>query len=199
MSIVIGGIFLNRMERHSLGWIDGPDTEDQGMAGHERGDQPTERIPFAIRVLRAMNPLMVALLRSRLHFLASRDLLALSFRGRISGRRFEIPLGYVQIGDRLYLVTRPTIAQWWKNLRDDGRVGIHWRGRPSSARASVLDPTSAEAADAFRTFLLRNPGTAKKLYHLEVLRDGQLRDEDVRRELPRSIVVRIEPDDAEAA
>ncbi|HEB88979.1 MAG TPA: hypothetical protein ENI85_05370 [Deltaproteobacteria bacterium] len=61
------------------------------------------------------------------------------------------------------------------------------------ARARVLDPAIEDAGAAFHAFLTRNPRTASKLHHVEVGRDGTLREEDVSRELPESVVVRLEP------
>ena len=156
-----------------------------------------EGIPFRIHLLRAMNPITMWLLRSWLHFLASRDLLILRFRGRRTGRSFATPLSYVQIGNRLYLCTRPEVANWWKNLRGGTEVEIVWRGRATRASASVLDSTSEEAGEGFRAFLTRNPRTASMLYHVEAHSDGRPIEEDFSRELPRSIVVRLEPESAE--
>ena len=154
----------------------------------------SEKIPFRIHLLRAANPLTMKLLGSRLHFLLSRDLLVANFRGRKSGKRFAAPLSYVELEGRLYLCTRPEVANWWKNMRDGAPVEIIWRGRPTQARATVLDSASDEAELGFRTFLTHNPGTASMLYNVEIGRDGEPENEEVLREVQQSVIVRIEPE-----
>jgi hypothetical protein len=153
-----------------------------------------EKIPFRIHLLRAANPLTMTLLASRLHFVLSRDLLVAKFRGRKSGKQFAAPLSYVEVGDRLYLCTRPEAANWWKNMRGGVPIEIIWRGRPTRARATVLDSTSDEAELGFRTFLTHNPGTASVLYHVEIGKGGEPNNEDVLREVQQSVIVRIEPE-----
>ena len=152
-----------------------------------------EGIPFRIHLLRAANPLILKLLGSRLHFLLSKDLLVASYRGRRSGKSFSTPLSYVQVGDSLYACTRPSVANWWRNMRDGVPIEIVWRGRPTEAVATLLDSSGEEARAGFREFLSQNPGTASLLYHVEVAKGGLVRDEDLRREIKDSIVVRIEP------
>ena len=153
-----------------------------------------EKIPFRIHLLRAANPLTMKLLASRLHFVLSRDLLVAKFRGRMSGKQFAAPLSYVEVGDRLYLCTRPEVANWWKNMRGGVPIEIIWRGRPTQARATVLDSTSDEAELGFRTFLTHNPGTASMLYDVEIGKGGEPKNEDVLREVQQSVIVRIEPE-----
>lgn len=152
----------------------------------------SEKVPFRIQLLRAANPLTMKLLGSRLHFLLSRDLLVANFRGRKSGKRFSAPLSYVEVGGRLYLCTRPEAANWWKNMREGVPVEITWRGRPTQARATVLDSSSSEAEVGFRAFLAHNPGTASLLYNVEIDKGGEPDNEDVLREVQQSVIVRIE-------
>jgi hypothetical protein len=91
-----------------------------------------EKIPFRIHLLRAANPITMKLLASRLHFVLSRDLLVAKFRGRKSGGQFAEPLGYVEVGNRLYLCTRPEVANWWKNMRGGVGVEIGKGGEPKN-------------------------------------------------------------------
>jgi hypothetical protein len=153
-----------------------------------------EKIPFRIHLLRAANPLTMKLLASRLHFVLSRDLLVAKFRGRKSGKQFAAPLSYVEVAGRLYLCTRPEVANWWKNMRGGVPIEIIWHGRPTQARATVLDTASSEAELGFRTFLSQNPGTASMLYHVEIGKGGEPNNDDVLREVQQSVIVRIEPE-----
>src|SRR4051794_26226261 len=92
-------------------------------------------LPLSIRLLRRLNPLVVALLRSPLHGLLSKDLLLLTYTGRKTGRSRTLPLSYVEIGGHVYLCTRSSL--WWTSLRDGARVEIRLRGHRSGASAVV--------------------------------------------------------------
>jgi deazaflavin-dependent oxidoreductase (nitroreductase family) len=147
-----------------------------------------EHVPPSIRLLRRFNWSIRALLRSRLHGLLSRDLLVLEYTGAKTRQRRVLPLSYVEHEGRLYLCTRNSL--WWRNLRTEPAVEVWLRGRRVSATADVVDPTSAEARDALRAFLARNPRTGEILYEVKSV-GGSPSEEDVAREAPRSVVVRL--------
>lgn len=151
----------------------------------------TPRIPLSIRVLRRLRPLVAAILGSPLHGLLSGDVLLVGYTGRRSGRRYELPLSYVEQGGVLYLCTRPEGSDWWRNLKGGTTVDLLLRGRRCRARATVLDPASDEALGGLRAFVARNPGTGRLLYSVE--QDaGRPRETDLLREVGRSVVVRLE-------
>ena len=57
-------------------------------------DRPAvEDAPPPKAVLRLLNPLLAALLRSPLHRLASKNLMLLTVTGRKSGRTYTLPVG----------------------------------------------------------------------------------------------------------
>lgn len=148
--------------------------------------------PPSIRLLRRLEPVIASLLRSPLHGLLSRDVLLLTYSGRRSGRAYTLPLSYVERDGCLYLCTRPEGSRWWRNLRSQAPVQLRLRGRRLAATASVLDAASEEARDGLRAFVTRNPRTGTMLYR--VGRDEQRGpiEEDVRREVHNSVVVRVE-------
>jgi deazaflavin-dependent oxidoreductase (nitroreductase family) len=148
-----------------------------------------EHVPPSIRLLRRFNWLIRALLRSPLHGLLSRDLLVLEYTGAKTRQRRVLPLSYVEHDGRLYLCTRNSL--WWRNLRTEPAVVVWLRGRRGSATAQVVEPTSAEARDALHAFLARNPRTGEILYDVKSA-GGRPSEEDVAREAPRSVVVRLE-------
>ena len=87
------------------------------------------------------NPVMGALLRSPLHRLLSNGLMLLSFQGRKTGKRFTIPVGYLQQGNRLYIFSH---SGWWKNLL--GRpVTVRLRGKDVRGIARRLEDKQAIA------------------------------------------------------
>lgn len=154
----------------------------------------SEPLPLSIRVLRRLKPLVVAILRSPLHGLLSKDLLLLTYVGARSGRRLVLPLSYVEIDGRPYLCTRSSL--WWRNLRVTPGVELMLRGRRVAAVADVLDATSREALAGLRAFLTRNPRTGEMLYEVRTGADRRPLEADLEREVARSIVVRLDVDDA---
>lgn len=147
-------------------------------------------VPMAIRLLRRLNPLIAALLRSPLHGLCSRNLLVLTYTGRKTGRERSLPLSYVPLGEHIYLCTRT--AFWWRNLRAGTPVALRLRGRRVVATPTIVDPGSTEALNGLRAFLTRNPKTGEMLYHVRAGSDGRPVESDLRREVERSVVVRLE-------
>ena len=146
--------------------------------------------PLAIRVLRRLNPLIAAILRSPLHGLLSADLLLLTYVGRKTGRARSLPLSYVTVGERLYLCTRS--SRWWRSWQPDAAVAVHLRGRRSAMRPRVVDVATADALDALRAFLTANPKTGEMLYAVRAER-GRPNEDDLAREVRRSVVIRLDP------
>lgn len=153
-----------------------------------------EPLPLSIRLLRRLNPLVGALLRSPLHGLASGELLLLTYVGAKTGIRRTLPLSYVETGGRLYLCTRS--SAWWRNLRGGRPVELWLRGRRITATPVVVDVASPEALVAFRAFLTANPKTGEMLYHVATDADRRPREDDLRREVSRSVVMRMDLVDA---
>lgn len=64
-----------------------------------------------------VNPAIVWLLGSRLHFLLSGGTLILTVTGRKSGKRYDVPLNWVPSGDGgLVCFTGKGWSGWWKNV-----------------------------------------------------------------------------------
>lgn len=149
-----------------------------------------ERFPLRIRVLRRFNALFIAILRSALHGLMSKELLVLEYRGRKSGKAFAVPLGYVEHDGLPYCVTRE-YSSWWKNVAAETPVTIWLRGVRTDSIAQRVARTSPEARAAFTKFLIANPGTASLVYRVRVDSQRQPDASDVDREIHHSVVVRL--------
>ena len=149
-------------------------------------------LPFAIRVLRALNPVVGFLLRSPLHRLLSRDVLLLRYRGRRSGRAFRTPLSYVEHDGALFCFTRSGASHWWRNLRGGAEIEIRIRGRVCPAVAVVLPSGSDTARVPLRRFLTRNPRTAVQLYGVPVAGDGSVDERAFEHALASAVSVRID-------
>ncbi|MGJ8687376.1 MAG: nitroreductase/quinone reductase family protein, partial [Spongiibacteraceae bacterium] len=81
------------------------------------------------RVFSKMNPLMVAVLESRIHWLLSAGLMVVHVRGRRSGCAYKIPVGYQRKGDEIFvLVSKSRRKNWWRNYREQAPVNVTLKG-----------------------------------------------------------------------
>ncbi len=96
---------------------------------------PEGHAPFAV-LNRAANPVVRAVLTSPLHPLLSRSLALITVTGRRSGRRYTLPVGFRQDGDRVLInVGWPERKRWWRNLRDAAGVELRIRGTRRTGQA----------------------------------------------------------------
>ena len=101
--------------------------------------------PTWVRLLDRLNPLVVAILRSPVHWLASPGLMAVTIIGRRTGRTYTIPVGYHDVGDAVVvLVSDGPGRSWWRNFRTEHPAVLTLRGRAVPARGLALDPMSDE-------------------------------------------------------
>lgn len=116
----------------------GPSMTQQPLS-HSTGDsQPTDDVvkpPIPKWMYGFVNPTMAAILRSPLHRIMSNALMLLSFQGINSGKRYTIPVGYMQQGRSLYIFSH---AKWWKNLPGQ-QVTMRLRGHDVRGTASRLE------------------------------------------------------------
>jgi hypothetical protein len=88
------------------------------------------------------NPLVRALLGSPLHGVLDGSFLVLHLTGRKTGRRYHIPVGYVDMGGKLTVVT---VARWRVNLRGGADLDVTLRGCTRPVHA-VLEEDPASVA-----------------------------------------------------
>lgn len=99
------------------------------------------------------NLVVVGLLRSPLHRLASDSLLLITYRGRRSGRSFTIPVMYAEHeGTLTIFVGHSERKMWWRNLRAGAQVEVRLRGHRQRGHAEVVQGSAAVA-----TYLGRYP------------------------------------------
>lgn len=108
----------------------------------------------SVKVMRLYNNLPKLILRSPLHGIMSKKVLLLSFMGRKSGKRYTLPLSYVQTGDTLLLGTQ---TPWWKNLLGGARVTARVQGKNVTGTAEVMTD-EAGMREAYHTILTIYPG-----------------------------------------
>ena len=109
-----------------------------------RVSSPALRGTWIGTILRLLNPLMLRLLGSPLHWPWSRFFILLSWTGRRTGETRTTPVSYIADGDTLYVTTGD---RWWRYLPDTGEVRVRLRGRWRAGRAEVItEPTACVAA-----------------------------------------------------
>jgi deazaflavin-dependent oxidoreductase (nitroreductase family) len=86
----------------------------------------------------------------------------LETRGRSSGRRSQVAVGYVEDGDGSLLVAAGTAqTDWGRNLLADPRCTVTLGGERWTATAELLE--GSEAARAVRELILRYGTPAERL------------------------------------
>jgi deazaflavin-dependent oxidoreductase (nitroreductase family) len=167
-----------------------PTMREHTLSTTQAATRDESHLPVAIRILRKFNPTLVRMLQSRLHGMFSRDLLVLHYVGAKTGTRRALPLSYAEIDGQLYLCSRDSL--WWRNLRNGRPVEIDFRGRRLTATPAVLDLQTDEALAGFRAFLTKYPKTGEMLYDVRADKRRRPLEEDLRREVLRSVVVRLD-------
>jgi len=136
------------------------------------------------------NGIMIALLRSPLHSTISGTVLALTYTGRKSGRRFTVPVNYVSEGDQLIITSTPA-RTWWRNLRGGQTVSLRLRGRDVSAEAEVLEGEAV--VPALAAYFRGAPHMAK--YFEVAMNEGEPDAADVAQVAPSRVMVILRPHD----
>jgi hypothetical protein len=102
-------------------------------------------------VVTAINPFVRLLLRSPLHRLLDESVVLLHVTGRKTGRRYNIPVGYVDMEGKLTIVT---VARWRVNLRGGADVEVTLRGRLRPMHA-LLEEDPASVAVSYQAMIDR--------------------------------------------
>jgi deazaflavin-dependent oxidoreductase (nitroreductase family) len=103
-------------------------------------------------VLKFVNPVVMAVLRSGMHRLASKNLMLLTVTGRKSGRSYTMPVTRHEQADGSLVVS--SAGGWRHNLRDGTDVRVVLEGRERTAHVAVEhDPV--RAAEVFMGLLER--------------------------------------------
>jgi hypothetical protein len=89
-------------------------------------------------LLRLVNPILGALLRTPLAGPLGKQLMVLNFTGRKTGRQFKIPVSAHVIDGDLYALTG---AAWKQNFRDGAPTQVVYAGKTTAMRGELIrDP-----------------------------------------------------------
>ena len=117
----------------------------------------------ADRFISPLNPILIRLLHSPLHFLASSRLMTLSYAGRRSGREITIPVAYQCRDDRVdVLVSQARRKKWWRNFEIPGPVSLRVRGKRLEGRAHLVPAASQDFRDAYESVFQAMPILTKQ-------------------------------------
>jgi len=143
--------------------------------------QPTLPAPTAPFRQPPINGLLGSILRSRFHGLASSSNLLISYRGRRTGLRHELPVRYAAAGQRYVVrIGRPEAKRWWRNFSEPWPLTVVVRGRSIEATGHVVQGESDEGTELAAAFFERFRGSARH-QGLRVRKGETASREDVRR------------------
>jgi hypothetical protein len=142
-----------------------------------------------------INPTLKAMLHSPLHNGISKRLMILRFKGRKSGKQFNIPVGYVQSGNTVRLATQ---SPWYKNFVGSAPVQMRLRGKERKGVAEVVtDETGLR--EHFQIMLPDSPQLSQ-IIGVTLEPDGTVNEESLARARQEGFVgVRIELNDKASA
>ena len=94
----------------------------------------------------------------------NRQILVLETQGRRSGKPHKVPLGWVELEDRIYVVAaRGRQTDWLRNALAGGAVRITRAGRTTHIRPQVVADLSRKEA-VVRAYVARYPQAADRLF-----------------------------------
>lgn len=129
----------------------------------------------ALALTKAMNVILSAILRSPFHGNLSQRFILLSFKGRKSGKRYTLVVGYQREGEVLEVISP---RNWWKNLRGENtHVSVLLQGRWYNGIAEAFYGDETVAAGYLRA-MQRSPALIR-MYHVKVDETGQPKPESV--------------------
>jgi hypothetical protein len=161
-------------------------TRDNGRPAVE-GTEPPEALA------RVVNPLVEALLRSPLHGPFSTHLMLLAFRGRKSGKAYEVVVWRYEMDGALIVPTGTTGRLWRLNFRGGTPAQVRLGGSRRRGRGELIEDPD-EVARIHRVLLSRIGLKKARRLGLRVNVDREPTDEELKVPLAGHGVVRIELD-----
>ena len=89
-----------------------------------------------------INPIMIFILRSPLHFLVSHSVLVLYVTGAKTGKQYFIPVSFFEHSQGLLTCVTDKPNIWWRNLTSIDEIKILFKGK------EILSRISAEPHDS---------------------------------------------------
>lgn len=136
------------------------------------------------------NGIIKIILQSPLHGMISSGIMLLKYTGQKSGRRYAVPISYIedQESEELWTVSLRK-RNWWRNLRNGVPVTLRFKGRDRLASADLLE-SADEVRDGIRELIALAPIYARYL-DIELDSDGKPVDEMLEKAVAKRVVVRF--------
>jgi len=137
-----------------------------------------------------VNPMVITLLRSPLHPLMSANTALIEFRGRKSGKIYQMPVSYHETEHAVHLFTDRSNG-WWRNLQGGDAMKIRIRGIEHIGRPQVEVEDSPAKQAALTSFLTAVPRDASSAgVHLDT--NGQPCASDIADASERLVLIAID-------
>ena len=105
---------------------------------------------------RLINPFVVLILGSPLHFLASKNLIFITFQGRKSKKTYNVPVSYHREGNDLVALTLKQNL-WWKNLKMLNTTQITLLGKKENVELTIVDEDTQLIKEKMRELIIEKP------------------------------------------
>jgi F420H(2)-dependent quinone reductase len=110
------------------------------------------------------NPLLRPLLHGPAGHRLGRHLALIRYRGRRTGRSYELPVQYARDGDRVWILPgAPGRKTWWRNLRGGAAVDLVLAGYDRHDHATVIAPRQPGFAEGLTAYLRTHPPARRAL------------------------------------
>jgi hypothetical protein len=133
------------------------------------------------------NPLIILLMHSPLHRIASGAIVVLTYNGRKTGKRYRVPLSYVHDDDCLLILTFRS-RTWWRGIDPDVPVSVRLEGCDYPALVEILEEPR-DLLPAMVTYLRKMDYVAKSL-DIGTDEKGNLDPDDLARASEDRLIVR---------
>jgi hypothetical protein len=145
------------------------------------------------------NPVLRPLLHGPAGHQLGRHLALIRYRGRRTGRSYELPAQYTRNGDRVWILPgAPGRKTWWPNLRGGAQVDLVLAGHEHHGHATVIGPSQQpEFAEGLTAYLRAHPPARRALglpRHTSPSPDGPALDQIS----DSTVLVRVDLDDKAA-
>lgn len=132
-----------------------------------KGDYAIERIHPPRWLMRIGHPLMRRLAQRRPE--VQNFVIVLHYRGRKTGRRYDLPVGYRLVDGRIVLLTN---SDWRHNFRGGAEIEVTYRSRRQPANATLIEDPEVVAGLYERKYAELDRRRALRELGVRVNRDG---------------------------
>ncbi len=132
-----------------------------------------------------INPTMNRLLRSPWHHLFSKRIMTVSYLGKKSGKRFNIPISYFRNGNTVYCFTN---GVWRFNFNTKSAATLRIAGRNFSAQGQLFDGDQEQQINIMSAYFKAVPQD-KKFYGIKGSADDEPSRTQVAQALVRIVIV----------